>query len=145
MDISPISEMPSLMKRLGKSGVDRIKASTIDTSAYRDSRHTLTNTIQKEMQRCYVNQYGKVSEIISNVAQNTDGDKPLNISRIYVLFQCLGKIDTRRVARICDLSDTQAREYVRACRIALPYLEKYFNKEPDYDREDFDEGGYLTR
>lgn len=134
MDILPISEMPNLMKRLGKSGTDRIRAANTDMSSYRSTRHTFKNTVIQEMQCRHSGQRGEVSDIINGVAQNNDGgDKPLNAARLYVIFQCLENIDSRRVSRICDLGPKQASQYVRACRIALPYLEKYFNKDYDND------------
>ena len=143
LDTQPITQMPNLCKQLGKSGTDRIRAATLDLSSVRDTRYTIVNTVQKSMQCFHSNMYGEVSEILHNIAQNSDGLKALNVSRIYVIFQCLGKIDTRRVARICDLSDKQAKQYVRACRIALPYLEQYFNQ--DYDDDPIiNEGDYFA-
>lgn len=133
MDILPIESMPNLSKRLGKAGCDRIRAGQLTRNS--QTSRSLKNTVKLQMQGFQPGHPGDLSDILTGAARSqSDGDKSLNIERLYVLFQCLEYIDTKAVMKITQLAERQARRYVAACRLALPYLEKYFRKDIDYDQ-----------
>lgn len=133
MDISPISDMPNLSKRLGQAGTARVSAAMLDDTNYRKRRGQIENTIIDNMQTRKPSDKGPVPDLISGVASSASpGDKPLNVSCLYVLLQCLEVIDTRRVMNIFKINERQARRYVSACKVILPHLEKHFNQEELY-------------
>lgn len=125
-----------LKKRLGKVGEARIRAFTLDDSNFRKTRNTVHNTVQEKMQFRDPTDICPISDFISGLAASeTTGIRPLNRGYIYVLLQCLETITTRHVMRVLELSESHSRRYVRACKLAIPYIEKHLNKEDLYDPE----------
>ena len=128
--------MPLLAARLGKSGCDRVRAATVSLPKYK-SKSGFENSILSEMQTVSVSSF-KVSDILMGIATICGNQQPLNISRIFVLLQCLDYIDTRRVSKVTELGERSSRDYVKACRMAIPHLQKLFKQGcveqplPDY-------------
>lgn len=135
-EIKHISNMPNLSERLGKAGVDRIRAATENMPRRRSARG-FSNTIFTQIQDVSINTPG-ISDVLSGVARTCGHTRPLNALRLLVIFQCLDFIDTKHVMVATGLSDRSSRDYVKACRMALPHLQKYFQKShptqslPDY-------------
>lgn len=136
METLPISELPSLKKRLGKVGIARINAAMLDDSNFRKTRNTIQNTVINLMQFRGPRDNDAIADYISGLANNeSHGQKPLNRGYIYILLQCLDCITTRHVMKVLDLGENQARRYVRACKQAIPYIEKHLNEGNLYEPE----------
>lgn len=128
--------MPYLKERLGNAGCDRIRAAT-KVLPQRKTTRGFHNPLLEKLQEVCINTSG-ISDILNGVAHCFGRNKPLNALRIITILQCLEYIDTRNVMIVTDLSERSCRDYVRACRMALPHLQKYFRtgcseqRLPDY-------------
>lgn len=131
-----IHEMKSLKKSLGKYFEERIDYEHDPTPVVRGVN--LENTVQDSMQgRSPSNPYCGVSDIIAGVCRldhyNQKGrNTPLSQNRMYNILQCMEIINTREIKKMMGVGDRQARVYVRACRVALPFLEHYFEEHGDF-------------
>jgi hypothetical protein len=129
MYIAPIEEMVNLSRRLGNSGIDRIRyAGKADTSRQPGATN-LPNTVLKHMQSVRPNDPGcPVGELIDAAARlDSNNSKPLNVNRLYNILQCIEMINTREIITMTDLGDKQARKYLRAIKFVLPFLERHFS------------------
>lgn len=117
-EIPPISEMKSLMERLDKSTVDRIRSATKPIPK-RKQRGGFPNPIFEEA-RDMLSIPTNIADVLTGAINSVGGR--VNYVRIFNLFQSLDYIDTRRVQIITELNERQAQRYVQICRIALPHL-----------------------
>ncbi|MCD6005079.1 hypothetical protein K7H08_09570 [Halomonas sp. IOP_6] len=74
------------------------------------------------------------SDILSGIANldhhnQKERNIPLNKISLYVIFQELGVITTKEIKELLDVGDRQARKYVKACEIALPFLAQSLGTE----------------
>ncbi|MCD1628451.1 hypothetical protein [Marinobacter shengliensis] len=129
MHVVPIDEMFHLSKRLGNSGIDRIRyAGKANTE--REPRSTnIPNTVIKQMQFVQPNQSGcPVAEYIEAASiLDISDSKPLNVNRLYNILQCIEMINTREIITMTDLSKRHAQKYLRAIKFVLPFLERHFS------------------
>ncbi len=134
-----IDEMPSLKARLGKAGTDRIRyheeSSGEDTVSKRGKN--VENTVLFEMQgRTPSDPYCGVSDVIAGVARldhhnQKHRNTPLSMNRMYAILQVMESITTEGVMKMLSVGERQARKYVRACEISIPFLEKHFEEFGD--------------
>ena len=130
-DILPIEEMPSLAKRLGKSGVERARYHRIADTTPQKGATNIKNPIINQMQHYQPNTLGcPVGEFIEAAASfDINQDRPLNINRLYNILQCMPMINNREIVKMTGLSDRQARKYLRSVKFILPFLEKHFEED----------------
>ena len=129
--VLPIEEMPNLSKRLGKSGVERVRYPKIKDTSYQKGSVNIDNTVLNQMQYVSPNTLGcPINEYIENAASfNIQDSRPLNINRLFNILQCMEVVNTREVVKMTHLSEKQARKYVRAIKFILPFLEREFEKD----------------
>lgn len=125
-DILPIEEMPSLAKRLGKSGVERVRYPKIADTTPQKGATNIKNPIINEMQHYQPNTLGcPVGELIESAASfDINQERPLNINRLYNILQCMPMINNREIVKMTGLTKGQAGKYLRSIKFILPFLEK---------------------
>jgi len=128
LDIRPIEEMTHLAKRLGESGMDRIRYAGKANTEKQPRATNIKNTILAEMQSVNPNTPGcMVNELISVAATfDTSQSKALNINRLFNILQCMPLINNREVKLMTGLEQRQAQKYVRAIKFIIPFLERHF-------------------
>ena len=129
MHIAPIEEMLNLSKRLGNSGIDRIRYAGKANTQKQPRSTNLPNTVLIPMQSVRPNDPGcPVGEWIEVASRLDSNDsKPLNINRIYNILQCIEMINVREIQTMTDLSQRHAQKYLRAVKFVLPFLEDHFS------------------
>jgi len=125
-DILPIEEMPSLAKKLGKSGVERVRYPKIADTTPQKGATNIKNPIINEMQHYQPNTLGcPVGELIEAAASfDINQERPLNINRLYNILQCMPMINNREIVKMTRLTKGQAGKYLRSIKFILPFLEK---------------------
>ncbi|MCK2047059.1 hypothetical protein [Chromohalobacter moromii] len=140
----PIDEMPCLKRRLGRGRSAKIRAghidsqegerldksNTSDTPKRSNREKRIENTVQDAMKERAVGDIGcPASDVIAGIANldhhsQKERNLPLNKISLYVILQELEVISTRNVKGLLDVGHRQAQKYVKACGIALPFLER---------------------
>ncbi|WP_275287201.1 hypothetical protein [Halomonas elongata] len=140
----PIDEMPNLKRRLGRGRsaqiracymgsqkgerLDKSNSSNIPKRSNREKR--IENTVLDDMKGRAVGDIGcPASDVIAGIANldhhsQKERNLPLNKISLYVILQELEIISTRNVKGLLDVGHRQAQKYVKACGIALPFLER---------------------
>jgi hypothetical protein len=123
--------MRNLALRLGKAKVDRIRYVTLQNTQRLAKSQNIDNTVMRLMQfkepyadDCYVD------DIVQGIArldhQMTKGvSKPLNVSRLYNVLQCMPLINTREVMAMMDIDTRQAQKYVKACKLVIFHIHRH--------------------
>ena len=131
MSVRPIDQMINLQRSLGKAKVDRIRYVTLQNTKPLSRSQNIDNTILQLMQykqphddQCYVD------DIVQGIArldhQMTKGaSKPLSVSRLYNILQCMPLINTREVMAMLGVDTRQAQKYVKACKLAIFHIERH--------------------
>ncbi|SDL08170.1 hypothetical protein SAMN05192555_102355 [Franzmannia pantelleriensis] len=144
--VYPIDQMLCLKKRLGRGYTAKVRGaysgrvSDQILEGQREKRSNrekkIENVVFTDMQGRSVDDPGcPLSDIISGIA-NLDHHSqkgrniPLNKVSLYVILQELEMISTRSVKELLNVGDRQARKYVKACGIALPFLARALPEAP---------------
>lgn len=128
MKIFPITELPTLCKRLGKHKINRIHYHSIASTRRQVGAKNLKNTVINMMQLRQPYHQDEIADLIVGAARNfSHGDKSLSIEALYMIFQCIEVLNTREIIKLLRISDRQARFYMRAVKHLLPLLEKQEN------------------
>jgi len=129
MHIAPIIEMTNLSKRLGNSGIDRIRYAGKANTQKQPRASNVPNTVLVPMQFVRPNTPGcEVAEWIDAASRLDSNDsRPLNINRLYNILQCIEMINVREIQTMTDLGKKQAQKYLRAVKFVLPFLEDHFS------------------
>ena len=125
MSVPPIDQMHFLKKRLGKSRTDRVRYTGKANPRKQPASTNIPNTMLQAMQHYQpTDHHCPISDVLSGVA-NLDQDPrlPLSVNRLYTILQCVPMINTREVMVILDVDKRQAQRYVRALKMAIPYIE----------------------
>ncbi|GHE22831.1 hypothetical protein [Halomonas urumqiensis] len=139
--VHPIEQMPTLTRRLGRGRTAKLRAqfngkpvtlekasTTSRNGGNREKR--IENTVRSAMRGRGVGDLGcPASDILSGIANldhhnQKERNIPLNKISLYVILQEIDVITTREVKGLLDVGDRQARKYVKACEMALPFLER---------------------
>lgn len=129
--ITPIEDLPTLSKRLGKRKVKRIQYAQSGGNQARKRGKNLENTVIEFMQGKGVGDpFCPINDVIAGVARldhygHSDRDIPLSQSNLYMIFQCLESINTQAVMDLLKLSERQAQVYCRACRLIHTQITKH--------------------
>ncbi len=134
-----IDEMPSLKEKLGKAGTDRVRHYEKENGKVSQSKRgkNVQNTVLLEMQgRKPSDPFCGVSDVIAGVARLDHHNQvhrniPLSMNRMYTILQVIENITTEGVMNTLSLGERQARKYVRACEITIPFLEEHFEDVGD--------------
>lgn len=136
MRVRPISQMLNLQRSLGKARTDRVRYVTLQNTSRLAKSQNIENIHLQLMQYkdphaigCYVD------DIVQGIArldhQMTKGiSKPLSVSRIYNILQCMPLINTREVMAMLDVDTRQAQKYVKACKLVIFHITRHNNHLP---------------
>lgn len=129
MHVPPIDQMVNLSKRLGNSGLDRIRYAGKANNQKQPRSTNIPNTVLGPMQFVRPNEPGcKVAEWMEAASRFDSNDsKPLNINRLYNILQCIELINVREIQTMTDLGVRHAQKYLRAIKFVLPFLEDHFS------------------
>ena len=126
-----INDAENLKESLGKKTAKIVFHTSVQDAPVR--RNNVTNTIIHPMQEkrpsdtfCGVNDV-----LVGVVNLDWGGSKTLSLTTLYLLLQTIENINSKTVAGMFDMSERNARRYVQAVRIALPYLEKILLKDEE--------------
>lgn len=131
MQIAPIDNMPHLLQQLKKHEIDKIRYA--QKGLNRKQSHA-KNTINTVMQKIHPSVTKKplafVMDILTGISRTVvdENSKPLNVNRLYSILQCMEIINTREVCLMMNVQERQARRYTQAARLAIPFLEREFQK-----------------
>jgi len=141
--IYSIDELPNLKKSVGKYNEERISYRHDPTPVKRGQN--INNTVLDEMQcRRPSDAFCGVNDIIAGICRLDHYNQkhrniPLSQNRVYNILQSMEVINTREIKKMTGLSDRQSQIYLRACKIAVERLDKYFQYHEDF-LEDSDMG-----
>lgn len=129
LHVPPIEEMSHLSKRLGNSGIDRIRYAGRANTEKQPRSFNLPNTLIQKMQFVKPNDPGcPVGDWMEAASRLESGDtKPLNINRLYNILHCIEMINTREIMVMTGLSKRHAQKYLRAIKFVFPFLEEHFS------------------
>lgn len=135
MQVSPIDQMPTLVATLGRARMERIRYISICNTTPQPRSQNLENTVLDFMQ--FKQPYDvqcPVDDIIQGIArldhQMTTGvSKPLSVTRMYNILQCMPLINTREVMAMLDVEVRQAQKYVKACKLALFHINRHIKSK----------------
>lgn len=96
-------------------------------------KNVVNNLTDKMWDKSPSDTFCSVNDAIVGVALSgsVGSSKPLNVTRLYNILQCLENVNTRTVGVMCGLSERQARKYVQAVRIVIPVLVKTFENDQE--------------
>lgn len=125
-DIIPIDQLPGFTKHLGKARTDRIRYVSVANPERAPRCTNIENTLLEPMQRWSPdNPSCPVNDILVGAARAENvGDKPLSVSRLYNMLQCMEVINTREVMAMMNINQRQAQRYVRAIKTMYPFLQR---------------------
>ena len=135
MQVSPIDQMPTLVARLGRARTERIRYLSRSNSSRQPRSQNIENTVLSYMQfRQPHDDNCPVDDIIQGIArldhQMTTGvSKPLSVTRMYNILQCMPLINTREVMAMLDVEVRQAQKYVKACKLALFHINRHIKTQ----------------
>ena len=126
MGIIPISAMKHLSARLGKHKTNVIRYHELANNSKQACATNIPNTVQKRMQlKNPSDVHCPIADLIVGTACSfIMGNKPMSVTSFYQIFQCIELINTREVKKLLGIGDRQARQYVRAVKHILPFLER---------------------
>lgn len=135
--IIPAEELRFLRKRIGD--VEWQKLSYNHDPSLQKRANNVENTVLHSMQGRKVGEpFCGADDIIKGVARldhhsesREDRNIPLSTTRIYSILQTMEMINTREVCNLTSLKPRQARRYVKACEIIIPFLQEYFDRGED--------------
>ena len=125
--------MLNLQRSLGKARTDRVRYVTLQNTSRLAKSQNIDNIHLDLMQykephdtSCYVD------DIVQGIArldhQMTKGiSKPLSVSRMYNILQCMPLINTREVMAMLDVDTRQAQKYVKACKLVIFHITRHNN------------------
>lgn len=138
-----LDELPVLKERLGKIKAAKLEYSIRpphDGGPKRSNREKrVTNTVLEAMQGRDLRAAGcPISDILAGIARldhhsQKDRNIPLGTIKLYTILQCLEVITTRGVMELLDVGKRQAMLYVRACELAIPYIDAVVSEEEKHD------------
>ena len=133
MDVALIDDMPNLAKRLGKSKCDRIRYYQRGRGKRQPCATNVENLVMDAMQYKEPFDIGcPVIDAITGVANSVDtNSKPLNVNRLYNILKCIPIVNTQEVQAMLNVGDQQARKYVKAVKLVMPFLNKHLNEKPN--------------
>lgn len=123
----PLDQMPHLKASLGKAKADRIRYLQRGTYRRQPGAHNLDNTIIEALQgMTYAALPGVLTDILTGIAylDEPGSTQQLSAQRLFNIFQCMPVVNTREIQLMTALGTRQARRYMRAAKIALPFLER---------------------
>jgi len=141
-----IDEMPNLKARIGKDGMNRLNYDHDATPAKGRNVMNVENAVLMDMQgRRVGDPFCPADDILKGVARldhysETRSDKniPLSTKRLYAILQTMEIINTREVMKLLGCGERQARRYVKACKIVMPFLEEAIGGEDvEIDIDDY--------
>lgn len=128
----PIDEMPNLTARLGKARVDRIRYVNRASTERLYKSQNIQNTLIQFMQEkepftpgCWVD------DIVQGVARldhhsTPGGSKPLSVTRLYNILQCVELINTREIMALMEVEQRQAQKYIKAIKLIMFHINRHF-------------------
>lgn len=130
--VYPIHQMPSLIKRLDRSRAARVLFAQIIEEHEGPRVRNLKNTVFEEMQKYGPDDDSPVDDIIWGIARldhypGKVAGKPLNTRNMYSILQCMPVISTGKLMIALEVGERRAQVYLKALKIAIRYLEKYFD------------------
>lgn len=131
MKVLEIHEMEHLSKRIGSDGMNRLNYMHNPEPVKGKNVMNVRNTVLMDMQgRRAGDPFCPADDIIKGVVRldhysTTRADKniPLSTKRMYAILQTMEVINTREVICLLGCGERQARRYVKACKIVMPFLE----------------------
>ena len=127
----PIDTMSNLSARLGKARVDRIRYVNHASTERLHKSTNIPNTLIELMQTKEPYAHGCwVDDIIQGVArlehhQTTGGSKPLSVSRLYNILQCVELINTRELMALMNVEQRQAQKYLKAIKLIMFHINRH--------------------
>lgn len=124
MGFYPIDAMKGLKAHLGKARTDRIRYAQRGTYKRQPGATNIENTVIDAMQRQQPSDcISPVSDILTGIARaGSTTVKPLSVHRLYAILQCMPIINTRQIQIMMAIEPRQARRYLAALKVAMPFL-----------------------
>lgn len=125
-----IDDFPHLTEQLGRARTDRIRYSQIGRVSVQTRALNIENDLQQRMLDLeYNGQTHLIDDIMAGAANSVSGNTlPLNRERLRNIFVTLPIINTRQIQVLMNLGERQAREYMAAVKLVLPFLRRALEK-----------------
>lgn len=121
MRIPLIDKFVGLCVILGRARTAKVRYAQRGTYRRQPGATNLDNPILDQVQSRHPS--GAVDDILTGAARTeAGGQKPLSVSRLYAILQVMPIINTRQIQLMLALDPRQARRYLAALRLALPFL-----------------------
>jgi hypothetical protein len=128
LQIPDIDDLIQFKKHLGKARAARIRYAQKGTFKRQPCATNIENTVIKEMHK-YVTKNSAVEDVLQGFVRSTSDSKPLGVSSLIAILECMPIINTRQIQVMFDISDRQARKYLQVLRASLPHIERIFAKQ----------------
>jgi len=125
-----IDNFPHLVTRLGKAKTDRIRYHQKGTRRKQPNATNLKNPLLNRLTWLELYQLPHVGDILTGVAVSMDNGKPLSTQRLFNIFKFMPIINSREISIMMDIGVRQSQYYLKACKIALPILERQLLPPP---------------
>lgn len=130
-NLPQIDLMKSLVARLGKTKVDRIRYHQRGRNSRQSGAVNIINELLEEVRHISHDSVpAPIADVLYGAAalDQPGTDKPLSWLRLLNIFQCMAIINSREIQVMMNISPRQARRYMVAVRVAMPHLVRVVRK-----------------
>ena len=127
MDEFDVSRFPHLTERLGKARTARIRYAHKGTGKRQPAATNIQNPILQQMQTIELGRGHAVEDILYGLSHSTDSDRPLGVGSLFAILQCMTTINSREIGIMFDISERQARKYMKVIKTAIPFIQRTLN------------------
>ena len=115
----------SFAEHLGKARTDRIRYAQSGKNKRFPAGVNIENMAYEALKDSELNDFPEIENILYGIVNATDDERiPLSIQRLFNVFRCLPVINSREIQKLTGLQERTARRYMRAAKIAYPFVVK---------------------
>jgi hypothetical protein len=123
LQVPNIDSLPGFKKHLGKARAARIRYAQKGTFRRQPCAKNIENTVIEQMQYLESIDGHPIEDILCGFARANHDSKPIGVSSLVTILQCMPIINTREIQLMFDISDRQARKYLQVISASLPFIE----------------------
>lgn len=123
-----IDSLPGFTNHLGKARTARIRYAQRGKYPKTPGSRGIANPILEAMQEIEVGRGHPVEDILYGFAHSTDDGRPLGVTSLLTILQCMPVINSREISIMFAVSPRQARKYFLIVKIALPFIIRAINR-----------------
>lgn len=118
----PIDASLKLRDQLGKARAGRIRYAQWGRYPKTPGSHGIHNPAHEAVQDIEIGRGHAVEAILYGFANSTDSNRPLAVTSLLTILQCVEIINSREISIMFAISPRQARKYFQVIKSALPFI-----------------------